>query len=319
MLVDLRKNVSKRTLGLIAFTSTSILWGTTFIVIKDISYELEPSFLLVVRYGFALIVMLPLVVKKFKQLDAKIWLYGFLMGFTMWTSTLTQTYGMFLGTNPGKSAFITTSYCILVPFLYWWVTKIKPENSKLFASLLCLIGVGVISLSGDLSIKIGDFLTLITGATLAANIVLAAIFCYRKDGNLLVFLQMFFVWIFSLITSFFTDSITFSISYNSIIGCAYLGIFATTIALMLQIYGFKNSNATSGGIILATHAPIAVFFSIVFYGEILTFKTMVGFLIIFVAVILSEVTFKKPEVKATKKVFKKILKGKKVNKDKLSR
>ena len=155
----LKFELGKRTKGLLALCGTSILWGTTFIVIKDVSQELAPPFLLATRYFFALLAMLPFIYKKFKTIDAKTWLYGFGMGFSLWLSTITQTLGMFLDTSPGKSAFITTSYCIVVPFLYWALTKIRPEKSKLIAAFLCLFGVGIISLSGDLSITIGDFVT----------------------------------------------------------------------------------------------------------------------------------------------------------------
>lgn len=296
-------NVSKRTLGLIAFSITSLFWGTTFIVIKDISTEFAPPFLLVLRYAFALLAILPFVYSKFKYLDAKTWLYGFLMGFTMWASTMSQTMGMYLGTTPGKSAFITTSYCIVVPFLYWAIVKVKPEKIKLLAAFLCLVGVGVISLSSDLTIQTGDLVTLITGLSFGANMVFAAMFCTRKDGTLLVFLQMFFVWVLSIITCVATSGYPEKISFTSVLGTAYLGIFCTTLAFLAQIYGLKRSNATSGAIILATHIPIAVLFSIIFYGENLDLKTSIGFIIIFIAVILSEITFKKPDVHRTKEIL----------------
>ncbi len=306
MTKDLFPKMSKRTLGLLAFSMTSILWGTTFVVLKNVSQEFSPSFLLSIRYAFALIAIFPIAYPTLKKLDKKTWLYGFLMGFTMWASNITQTAGIYLGTTPGKSAFITTSYCIIVPFLYWAFTRIKPEKTKVIASILCLIGVGIISLSGDLSIKTGDFLTLVTGVALGTNMVLVAIFCHRKDGNLLIFLQVFFVWLLSVITCVATNAYPESISISSVLGTAYLGVFATTGAFIFQVYGFKHSNATSGAIILATHAPIAVLLSIIFYGEVLNAKTIIGFIVIFIAVILSEITFRKPEVNKTKNILKSV-------------
>ena len=77
-----------------------------------------------------------------------------------------QTYGL-KHTTASKNAFITTLYVIIVPFLYWIVSKKRPTGRNIAAAFLAVIDLALLSLQGDLSINYGDFLTLVCGLMFA--------------------------------------------------------------------------------------------------------------------------------------------------------
>lgn len=56
-------------------------------------------------------------------------------------------------TTPGKNAFLTTAYCILVPFLYWITDKRRPDLYNFSAAFLCLAGIGLVSMDGSFSMS----------------------------------------------------------------------------------------------------------------------------------------------------------------------
>ena len=87
---------------------------------------------------------------------------------------------------------------------------------------------------------------------------------------------------------FTTEAFPKEIPLNAALGLLYLAVFATTIALLLQNIGLKYADPTSGAILLSLESVFGVLFSMLFYQERLTLRLGAGFLLIFIAVILSE-------------------------------
>ena len=79
---------------------------------------------------------------------------GGLFGVFLFIAYTTQTFGL-TGTTPSKNAFLTATYCVLVPFLAWRVFHRRPDQYNLLAAFLCITGVGLVSLSGDLTVTWG--------------------------------------------------------------------------------------------------------------------------------------------------------------------
>jgi drug/metabolite transporter (DMT)-like permease len=57
------------------------------------------------------------------------------MGLLLFCAYTVQTFGL-AGTTPGKNAFLTASYCIIVPFLDWFVEKKRPDRYNISAAVL---------------------------------------------------------------------------------------------------------------------------------------------------------------------------------------
>ena len=68
-----------------------------------------------------------------------------------------------------KNAFLTTVYCVIVPFLYWFIAKRRPDRFNLIAAFLCIGGIALVSITGDnaSAFNMGDVLTLIEKAQTA--------------------------------------------------------------------------------------------------------------------------------------------------------
>ena len=80
------------------------------------------------------------------------------VGGTMFTAYAFQTIGL-TGTTPGKNAFLTAIYCVIVPFLYWLIDRRRPDRFNIAAAFLCMLGIGLVSLDGNLSMGWGDVST----------------------------------------------------------------------------------------------------------------------------------------------------------------
>ncbi len=203
-----------------------------------------------------------------------------------------QTFGLAL-TTPSKNAFLTAVYCVIVPFLTWAVVKVRPDRYNIAAAVLCVTGVGLVSLNDQLTINAGDLLTLVCALFYASHIVAVAKVSPGKDISLLTVFQFAFAALFAWIGGLLTEEFPASALSDPavLLPLAYLCIMATTVALLFQNVGQVWSDPASASVILSLESVFGVLFSVIFYGDPVTGRLLAGFALIFVAVVCSETKF----------------------------
>ncbi len=280
--------MKKKTIAKLALFLTAILWGSTFTIGKLASEVFSPSFIIALRFTVASIVLCAVSIPLYKQLNRRYWRDGIWMGITLFISYLLQTIGLSLDTTPGKSAFLCTTYSVLVPFIYWFVTKERPRLLHIACVFLCLAGIGVLSLQGGFGMSMGDIFTVLSGVPCAVNIVISAIVCRDKNTLLLTTIELAVVTVLAWIFVIGTGTIPTSYPMDAVGGIVYLGIFATALCLFMQSYGLKYAETSVGGMILSLESVFGVIFSILIYHESITTRMVIGFVVIFVAIVLSQ-------------------------------
>ncbi len=276
------------TIAKIALFMTAVLWGSTFTIGKLASEVFSPSFIIAFRFLIASIVLFIVAYPQRKQLDKKYWIDGFWMGITLFASYMLQVGGLALDTSPGKSAFLCTTYSVMVPFLYWFVTKERPQVRHIVCVFLCLAGVGILSLSGGWGMSAGDMLTVASGVPCAINIVISSIVCKDRNVLLLTTIELWVVTILAWILVFGGNAFPAEFPIGAVGGIVYLGLFATALCLYMQSYGLKYAEPAIGGMILSLESVFGVIFSVIMYHEQITFRMLVGFVVIFIAILLSQ-------------------------------
>lgn len=283
-----RQKIKQSTIAKIALFVTALLWGSTFTIGKIATEVFSPSFIIALRFLIASVVLLIAAYPYRKQLDKKYFIAGFWMGLVMFVSYILQVGGLALDTSPGKSAFLCTTYSVMVPFIYWFITKERPKAHHLTCVFLCLLGVGILSLSGGWRMSAGDMLTLLSGVPSALSIVISAIACRKRNVLLLTTIELWVVTIFAWIFVFAGNSFPTEFPMGAVGGIAYLGLFATALCLYMQSYGLKYTEPAIGGMLLSMESVFGVVFSVIIYHEKVTFRMFVGFSVIFAAILLSQ-------------------------------
>lgn len=279
--------MNRSALSKLGLLTASLIWGSSFFVMKN-SVDVFPTFaLLAIRFTSGCGLLCVIFCRRLKFVTLKTLLRGALLGVLLFGAYALQTLGL-KETTPGKNAFLTAIYCILVPFIFWLVAKKKPDIYNYLAGGLCLAGIGLVSLTGDLNIGIGDALTMAGGAVYAVHIVAVAKVSQEEDPVLLTLVQFGAAAVCCLGVFLTTETFPVSVSSSAWWGLAYLAVFATTGALLLQNVGQKYTHPAAASILLSLEAVFGVAFSMVFYGEALTARLVAGFILIFVAVIVSE-------------------------------
>ena len=278
-----KTTVAKGTLFL-----TAVLWGSTFTIGKLAAEVFSASFIIAFRFLVASLALLVVAYPQRKQLDKTYWINGFWMGLTLFISYILQVGGLALDTSPGKSAFLCTTYSVMVPFFYWFVTKEPPKLRHIVCVFLCMTGVGILSLTGGWGMSAGDFLTVASGVPCAMNIVLSSLVCKNRNVLLLTTIELWVVTILAWMFVFAGNSFPSAFPVAAVGGIVYLGLIATALCLFMQSFGLKYAEPAIGGMIISLESVFGVIFSVILYHEKITVRMLVGFVVIFAAILLSQ-------------------------------
>lgn len=267
------------------------LWGGSYLLAKIAMQIITPQWLMGLRLLGASACMLALFHRHIiPYLNRTIILPALVVGLTYWGTMLTQTVGL-TTIDPGRSAFLTAVYCVLTPFVSWLIIKVRPKAINLVAGIICLAGVGFISLkpSGSLALGTGDWLTLATAVIFSFNLTCLGVYAKRFDPIAITFVQFAAAGVLFLI-----GAIAFEPAPNAswlepevIASVLYLFLGATMSAQIMQNIGLAHVPASQASIIMCTESLFAVTFSALFWGERIGWSSITGFTLIFFAVLLS--------------------------------
>ncbi len=277
-------------LAKLALIGATLIWGSSFIIVKDVTDSMPTSSLLAIRFLSAPILLSIIFAPRFKKLKRSEVACGVLFGLLMYGAYTLQTLGI-TGTTPGKNAFLTAVYVIIVPFMAWGFFKQKPDRFNVAAAVICIVGIGMVSLDSNLTIGTGDLLTLGGGVFYALHIVAVTRFSQGRDPVLLTIFQFTTTGLCALTAALIFDGESFSRvvwSSEMILSLIYLSVGCTACALLFQNFGQKYTTSAAASLLLSLESVFGVAFSVAFGREDSSARLYIGFALIFIAVIVSE-------------------------------
>jgi len=285
-------NSKKSTLAKMALLLATVIWGSTFFIMEYTIGNIGIYTLLAIRFTFAAVLLGLVLIKHLRVIDKGYLWRGFVMGSLVVTAYIFQTFGLADdATTPGKNAFLTAIYCIIVPFLSYPFTKIKPDRYNIVASVICITGITMISVTGNdfSSVCRGDLLTLVGGICYSLHMVAVATFSRGRNILLLTMLQFLFSGIIAWIPALLFETIPNIMPPLAIASVVYLSVMATCLCYILQNAGQKFTTPSTAALILSLEAVFGVLFSVMFTSENITPKIFIGFVLVFLSIIISEV------------------------------
>ncbi len=278
-----------KALSVLGLIITTIIWGSAFVVMKNSVEVISPAYLLALRFTIASAALVAVFWKRVRKISKTDMICGGLLGIFLFISYFFQTYGLKY-TTASKNAFITTLYVILVPFLHWFYNKKRPSGNNMAAAVIAVFGLALLSLEGNLSVNIGDLMTLVCGFFFAFHIVFIDRYTEDHDPIILTVVQMVVAAVLNwAIAPLLEGSFDFRvISPSMMTGLLYLGILSTMFCFLMQNMGQKHLSPNTSSIILSFEAVFGLMFSVIFLGDVVTLKLGAGCVLMFVSVLLSE-------------------------------
>ncbi|MEC4271721.1 DMT family transporter [Adlercreutzia sp. R25] len=271
--------------------AATVIWGIAFVVMKDAVDVLPPAQLIGVRFFLTGLLMAVVFHRSLKGTwNGPCLKAGLVLAAVTFLAFWVQTIGL-ADTTPGKNAFLTATYCVIVPFMLWAAAGKRPTVANIGAAFLCIAGIGLVSLTASaLTMEFGDVMTLLCAVFFAAQII--AISHYSKKFNVLALTvyQFLFGGLLGMLVGGLIEpmpnlsALTPEFAFNLF----YLVVFASGLCYLFQNMGLAHVAPAQGALLLSLESVFGVLASVLLYGEVVTGRMLVGFALIFAAILLSE-------------------------------
>ncbi|GLV48059.1 transporter [Thermus sp. LT1-2-5] len=260
--------------GLLALNLLTLIWGTTFVVVKGAVGEMAPSLLVLLRFLVASAFFLPFALRLPKGifgpgLELALWL---LLGYA------SQAVGL-LYTSASRSAFITALNVVLVPLLLHLAGR--RVRGVWLAAVLALLGVGLLSYDPEQPpLNVGDLWTLLTALTYALYIVRLEVHAKAYPSLPLTAVQVLGTALLALPWALGEGVRLEGVPWGAVL---YLGVVATALTTWLQTWGQRRVPAPQAAILYTLEPVWATLFAFLLLGERLGLAGLLGAFLVVLA------------------------------------
>ena len=256
-----------------ALLAVSMAWGLSFVVMKDpIAKESVNSFLFT-RFVVAVLAMLALQPAVLKKINREILGKGFIAGLLLGSGFILQTLGL-ARAGAAVTGFITGLYVVATPVIAALVLKVKISRFTWGCVALATAGLALLSLTGW-SMGIGEFFVLLCAIVFGAHIVALSRWSNGLDAYAMTVVQL-------ATCALLTGAISFGQGYEAPANLSgwlvilYTAIICTAIAFVIQTWSQAHMSATKVAVIMTMEVVFAAIFAVIFGGETLTIKVLIG-------------------------------------------
>ncbi|MBE6552628.1 MAG: DMT family transporter [Ruminococcaceae bacterium] len=291
--------------GVIMLLLTAFIWGSSFVAQSIGMEEVEAFTFNGIRTLMGAFVLLPFILIKDKMqrkgmtseklneakaADKKVIIAGMILGVALCLASNFQQFAFNYSTS-GKIAFITALYMFFVPLIGIFLRKKVPLLTWICV-VFGFIGLYFLSIDpNDLSaINFGDVLTLICSIFFAVHILLIEKFAPDADGIKLSCIQFFTSGTISCILMFIFETPEPKAIAGAILPLLYSGIMSCGFAYTFQIIGQKYTEATVASLLMCMESVFGVLCGALILHETLSGREILGCVIMFAAIILSQLS-----------------------------
>lgn len=279
--------MKKEIIGTGAILLATLFWGITFVLIKEAVSVLNVFNFIFWRFGIAAILLAIIFAKTLKKIDKRLIIHGSILGLFLAGTVIFQTIGLQF-TKASNASFITGLSVVLVTIFISILNKKLPKVNTIIAVFLAIIGLGFVTLTTGLAINRGDLWVLLCAICFAWYIIFAGKYTHEHGSLQLTIVQIFLIALISGIIAIGTGNVSIPQGYKVWQAIIFCSIFASVIAFALQIHFQKYVKPTKTAIIFTTEPIFATITAILYVGEVISLKFVIGAVLIIIAMLLTE-------------------------------
>lgn len=282
----------------LAILSITVVWGSSFIIMKNITENMPFYAYLFLRFSVAGILLAMIFFRQINKMNLKVLVQGTIIGFTLFAGMSLQYIGLSY-TSASHSAFITGLNVVMVPVISAFYLNKRPPVKAVVGVLLAAAGLFFLSggFSGDWNI--GDTLTLVCAVCFALQIIFVDKFTQQSDARQLAVVQILsaalmygLFWLGYGVTAKTAAPVV--INTQVILTVLYTGALGTAFAYGVQTIAQQYTTPTRTALLLTFEPVFGAIFALIIPGangvtESLTLNTALGCLLIFAGMIITEV------------------------------
>lgn len=277
---------------------TAIIWGFAFVA-QRVGAEFVGAFTFNgIRFLLGSASLIPVILlferEKFdKKKLTKTLLVGLGAGLILFIASTLQQLGIEWTGSAGKAGFLTGLYIVLVPMIRFLFGK-KTSILTFIGAIFALAGLFLLCMSGDsLSFTKGDIVLIIGAVFWALHILVIDRFVNDISPLKFSMTQFFICGAVSIICALFTEDISLSAIQGAGIPILYGGLMSVGVAYTCQTLGQKNADPTFASIVFSTESVFSAIGGAIILHEIMSGRGYLGCVLIFIGIVLSQLTPKK--------------------------
>lgn len=299
--------MSKKMQSNILLLLTAIIWGSAFVAQKSGMDYVEPFTFNGIRTFIGGLVLIPVIFfmekknppeeisreEKTKK-NKELLIGGICCGLALFAASSLQQFGVSY-TTAGKAGFITTLYVVFVPIISVLLRKrVRP------IMWLC-VAMGAVGLyllcmtDASFRLTFGDTLVLLCAVAFAVHILTVDHFSPKMDGIKLSCIQFLTVGIVSMVCMFIFEHPDIHAILDCAVPLLYAGVLSCGLGFTFQVVAQKHAEPTVASLLMSLESVFAVVFGALLLHETMSMRELSGCLIIFIAVIISQLPEKKPQ------------------------
>jgi drug/metabolite transporter (DMT)-like permease len=279
------------------FLTAAAIWGFAFVAQRVGMKHVGPFTFIAVRFLLGSIFLVPFlfITHRHKinsehsrpQRAHKSFLLGSgLAGLILFISASFQQHGI-VYTTAGKAGFITGLYVIIVPFLgLLWGQR--TGSATWLGAVLAVLGLYLLSISGDFVIDRGDLLVFVCAFFWAAHILIIGRLSSRFHPISVAFFQFLVCSACAWVAAVLTEEIAMQKILSALIPILYAGFVSTGIAFTLQVIAQRYAHPTHAAIMLSLEAVFAVIGGYLILGETMSLRNLAGCALMLAGMIISQ-------------------------------
>ena len=279
-----------------------MIWGGNFVVAKPLVETFGGFWVIGIRFVCAAALMFAFsACRVIRHLNRDSLKAGLVIGVFAFLGFGSQFFGL-EGTTPSRNAFLSACYCVTTPFLWWAVSRKRPSRRNFFCAIICVMGMGLVSLQGETGVSWGDGVSILSAVLYGGEIVAITLFMGKNDVITVTVVELLVAGVLGCVAGLFVHGVpnaTSLLALDTLWRFAYVVILGSCFASTAQNVAQKHLPPAEIGLLCSLESVFGTLFSVVFYNEALTSRMVGGFALIFLAIVVCELpTRRKADEKA---------------------
>ena len=272
-------------LAALALLSVTALWGSTFILIKDLNDRLPVPDFLGTRFAIAAAALFLVSPRSISRLSPVVRRRSVYAGLIYAVAQLLQTTGL-SHTEASVSGFVTGMYVVATPLLAAALLRQRIAPIVWLAVTLSTLGLGILSLHG-FSIGYGEAITFVSALLYAAHIVALSRWSSPRDAMAMATIQTAVISVVCL-TIAAPGGIELAQNGRDWFAVLYMALGAGALAMLAQTWAQGQLSAARAALLMTMEPVFAAGFAVFFGSEHLGLRVLIGGALILAAMIIAE-------------------------------
>ena len=270
--------------AVLAMVVATLLWGATFVVLRDSLAGLPPGPLVTARFGVAALVLAAIALVRGQRLARATLLGGIAGGVTAAGGYFFQAIGL-TSTSAGSSAFLTSTGTLFAALFAWPLLGQRPGWRLALGLVVAMIGSALLGLRGGWRVSAGDAWTLLGAWCFALQIVALARWASRGDAVVIAGIQAAVAALLSLPAARELPALLARLDGAGWARLAYLIVCGSIIAPLLQVWAQRTLPPGRIGLLFTLEPVFALAFALGLGGERFVARWWAGAALILLSVV----------------------------------